>query len=54
MVLFLVNPEFGTHSGSESAEKGLDLRLTFTTSPSFGGWIVVLPGAPMIKLVKFA
>lgn len=36
-MLFFVSPEAGTQSGSESAEKGLDLRFMLATSPSLGG-----------------
>lgn len=38
----------GTQSGSESGEKGLDLRRGFGTKPSLGGCIVAFPGAPVI------
>lgn len=36
-MLVFVSREAGTQSGSESAEKGLDLRCMLATSPSLGG-----------------
>ena len=36
-MLVFVSPEAGTQSGSESGEKGLDLRWMLATSPSLGG-----------------
>lgn len=37
----------GTQSGSESGTNGFDLRWTFATRPSLGGFIVALTGAPV-------